>query len=89
MATIPARPKLFDDTTPEAEAVLISLLRAAPGWKKLQMMCQLNASMKEIAQAGLRHRHPQASDAEIRRHLADLLLGKTMAERVLGQSDEQ
>jgi hypothetical protein len=33
---------LFPDTYPEAEAVLIRLLREAPPWRKIEMVDQLN-----------------------------------------------
>ena len=75
---------LFDDTRPEARAVLIDLLRQAPPWKKLRMVCQLNARMKHLALTGLRQRHPAASEEEIQRRLADLLLGEKVAEMVYG-----
>lgn len=34
------------DTRPEAEAVLIDLLRQAPPWRKIRMMEQLNQQMR-------------------------------------------
>lgn len=76
--------KLFDDTTPEAEEVLIGLLRAAPPWRKIQMVCELNATVRRLALAGLRDRHPEADEDELRRRLADLLLGKELAAEVFG-----
>ena len=75
---------LFSDTRPEAEAMLIELLRNAPPWRKLHMVSQLNARVRSLAVTGLRQRHPQASEAEIRRRLADLLLGSSLAETVYG-----
>ncbi len=75
---------LFSDTRPEAEAVLIELLRNAPPWRKLHMVSQLNATVRSLAESGLRQRHPEAGEAEIRRRLADLLLGPALAETVYG-----
>ena len=75
---------LFSDTSPEAEAVLIRLLRQAPPWRKLEMVDQLNQSVKLLALAGLRQRFPQEDDERIRRRLADLLLGEEMALKVYG-----
>lgn len=37
--------------------------------------------------AGLRRRYPDASEHEIRRRLADLLLGEELAKRVYGEPD--
>lgn len=75
---------LFSDTTPEAEAVLIRLLRQAPSWRKLEMVDQLNQSVKLLALTGLHQRFPLEDDERIRRRLADLLLGEEMALKVYG-----
>ena len=82
---------LFPDTTPEAERVLIDLLRQAPPWRKLEMVGQLNQAVRTLALSGLRQRHPQATQEELRRRLADLLLGPALAAQVYGplESGEQ
>ena len=51
---------LFSDTSPEAEAVLLDGLRRMSGWRKLQVVGQLNARMRTLLLAGLRSRHPTA-----------------------------
>lgn len=75
---------LFPDTTPAAERVQIDLLRSAPAWRKLRAMDQLNQSVWLLALSGLRQRYPQASPEELRRRLADLVLGPELAQRVYG-----
>ena len=75
---------LFSDTRPEAEAVLIGLLRQAPPWRKLHMVGQLNQTVRTLALSGLRQRHPEATPQELRRRLADLLLGPDLAAQVYG-----
>ena len=77
-------PTVQSDTTPEAEAVLVSLLRQASPWRKLRMVGQLNQAVRTLALAGLRQRHPRASEAELQRRLADLLLGADLATQVYG-----
>ncbi len=42
------------DTSPEAERVLIELLRQAPAWRKLRMVEDTNRSVKDLLMAGLR-----------------------------------
>lgn len=74
----------FSDTTPEAEAVLLALLRQASPWRKLEMVGEMNAAVRLLALQGLRHRFPQAGEAELRRRLADLLLGPDLAEKAYG-----
>ena len=75
---------LFSDTRPEAERVQIELLRQAPIWRKLELLGQLNQTARTLALSGLRQRYPQASPQELRRRLADLLLGQELATRVYG-----
>ena len=80
---------LFPDTRPEAEAVLIELLRQAPPWRKLHMVGQLNQTVRTLALSGLRQRYPEASPQELRRRLADLLLGPDLAAQVYGPLRER
>jgi len=75
---------LFPDTRPDAEAVLIRLLREAPPWRKLEMVDQLNQTVKLLALAGLRQRYPTENDALLHRRLAGLLLGEDLAGKVYG-----
>jgi hypothetical protein len=76
---------LYPDTHPEMEALHIRLLREAPAWRKLEMLAQLNASARLLALSGLRQRFPEAGEGELRRRLADLLLGEELACRVYGE----
>jgi hypothetical protein len=76
---------LFPDTSPDAQRVQVDLLRRAPAWRKLELLGQLNAMARTLALSGLRQRHPKATAAELRRRLADLLLGPDLAARVYGR----
>jgi hypothetical protein len=73
---------LFPDTGPEAQRVLIELLRQAPVSRKLEMSGQMNAAARQLALQGVRARHPGATEAQLQRYLADLLLGPELAARV-------
>jgi hypothetical protein len=75
---------LFSDTSPEAERVLIDLMRRASVARKLEMLGQMNAAARQLALEGLRARHPSATEAQLQRHLADLLLGPELAVRAYG-----
>lgn len=75
---------LFPDTDPQAEAVLITLLRQASPARKLAMVGELNSAVRTLALAGLRRRFPAAGGAELQRHLADLLLGADLANQAYG-----
>ena len=76
---------LYSDTHPKMEALQIQLWRQATPTRKMEMLEQLNASAHTLALSGLRSRYPQASEAELRRRLAGLLLGEELARRVYGE----
>lgn len=75
--------RLFD-TDPDAHRVHIDLMRRAEGWRKLQLADQLHQSLRMLALAGLRARYPEAPPEELKRRLADLLLGASLAEEAYG-----
>jgi hypothetical protein len=75
---------LAEDTTPEAERVMIDLLRRASPARKCQMIVSANLDGRALAMAGLRERHPQDSPARLRRRLADLWLGPELAAAAYG-----
>jgi len=77
---------LFSDTNPKMEALQIELWRQASPTRKMHMLAQLNASARLLALTGLRSRFPGASEAELHRKLADLLLGEELAHKVYGDS---
>ena len=77
---------LYSDTHPKMEALQIQLWRQASPTRKMNMLAQLNASVRIVALAGLRSRYPNASEAELSRRLADLLLGEELACKVYGEA---
>ena len=58
------------DTSTEAQEVLFDLIRQAPVWKRLQMVADLNQTLRLLATADVRRCYPDASQEEIRRRLA-------------------
>lgn len=80
--------RLFPDTHPRMEALQIELLRNAPAWRKLEMVGQMNATVRLLALSGLKTRYPTDSPAKLRRRLADLLLGEELASKVYGSLDD-
>jgi hypothetical protein len=80
----PSWRELNRDTSPAAEAVLLQLWNETPGWRKWELMDDLNRAARALALAGLRRRYPQATDAELRRHLADRVLGPELAAAAFG-----
>ena len=72
------------DLRPEAARVQFEMLRRAPSWRKMEMVAQMCDTVRALTLIGLRERHPYATSEELRRHLADLILGPVLAERVYG-----
>jgi hypothetical protein len=77
---------LYSDTDPKMEALQIELWRQASPTRKMHMLAQLNASARLLAMTGLRSRFPDASEAELHRKLADLMLGEELAHKVYGDT---
>ena len=77
------------DTSPEAERVLIELLRQAPAWRKLRMVEDTNRSVKDLLLAGLSHQFPQDSPVALRRRLAELWLGPELCLAAYGPLPER
>lgn len=67
------------DTQPEAEAVMLDLLRQTPVWRKLQLMEQLNQMTYSLVMGELRQRHPQVGEMEQRHFWAERLFGGEIA----------
>ena len=76
---------IYSDTHPKMEALQIQLWRQASPTRKMEMLAQLNTSARTLALMGLRSRYPQASEPELRRRLAGLLLGEELAIKVYGE----
>jgi hypothetical protein len=75
---------LAQDTHPDAERVLINLLRQATPARKLAVVLSANRTARLLALTGLRERHPGESPARLRRRLADLWLGPELAAKAYG-----
>jgi hypothetical protein len=72
------------DTSVEAEKMLFERLRELRPWEKAEILRALNRSARELALAGLRARHPDADEAELRMRLAEQYIGRDGVARVLG-----
>ena len=52
----PAMERIFDDTSAEAEAVMLEIYRHMPVWRKVQIIDDANRTARQLALAGLRGR---------------------------------
>jgi hypothetical protein len=74
--------RLSSDTTPEAEQFLFGQLAKKSAAEKLQMVCQMNASVQVLAMTGLRERYPHETDRQLKFRLAELVYGREIVDRV-------
>jgi len=79
---------LSRDTAPEIERVQIEHLRDMPACRKLALVVEMNRTVRAMALAGLRQRHPDDTPEQRRRRLATLLLGAELAARAYGPGPE-
>jgi hypothetical protein len=70
------------DTSPERMRRYHELLRAQEPWQRLRTAIALSSAVRQLAEAGLRMRHPGASDQELRVRLAVRLYGRAAAIRL-------
>ena len=73
---------LYSDTDPKVEQLQIELIRRMPAWKKFALLDDLNETVKAFAISGIKQRRPDATPEQIRRLLADLMLGGELARKV-------
>ena len=64
--------------------MLFELARQAPAWRKVELIGEMRRMACELALSGLRERHPGAPAKELRRRLAEILLGPELALRAYG-----
>ena len=72
----------FSDTPPQTEALQIQIIRRMPAWKKMSIVDDLNETVKTLAVSGIKQRHPHATPEQVRRMLAELVLGAELAHKV-------
>lgn len=75
---------LSRDTSEEAEAVQIRLLRAMPVWRRAEILNGVIRNGREMALASLRRRFPEASPEALRRRFANVMLGEELAAKIYG-----
>ena len=79
---------MVSDTHPDIERIQIQRLRDMPAWRKIELVVELSQMAIAFTLAGLRQRYPGASEAEIQRRLADIIVGPELAEKAYGPLDE-
>lgn len=57
----------ISDTTPEAAAVQLEILRKMTGEQRMMLAYEMSMFARELAKAGIRHRYPDWSEAQVDR----------------------
>ncbi len=78
-------PDRTSDTSADADAVQLELLRRMSPAEKLRLMTELTWAAEQVALAELRRRHPEASDEELFLRLAVRRLGRDVVRAVYGR----
>ena len=74
----------LSDTDAETQKAHLDLMRSAPPWRKLELVDDLNRALRLLVLSDLRRRFPDESEEELRRRLADRLLGPELAALAYG-----
>ncbi len=75
---------MHQDTSPEAIDRYHAHLRLLPPHERARIADGLTTSVRQLAEAGIRARHPDASDDEVKARLVVRLYGREIAERFFG-----
>jgi hypothetical protein len=71
-------PHLPLDTTDDADAAQLDAYRRLGGPGRVAVVFRLNALVREMTMAGIRSRHPEYDDAQVRMALQRLVFGDAL-----------
>ena len=74
-------PALPLDTTPDAYAAQLEAYRRMQGRGRVAVMFRLGDMARRMTMAGIRRRHPEYDDVQVRLALARLLFGDELVRR--------
>lgn len=75
---------MMRDTSPGQQTAYYARLARLTPVERLRIAARLSTAVRRLAEAGIRERHPRATDAEIRIRLAVRLYGRAAAGRLFG-----
>lgn len=70
------------DTSADARRVQVRALRRVGGPARLAMALRMSEESRSVTLAGIRHRHPDWTNADVHEELLRLLLGPNLASAV-------
>jgi hypothetical protein len=73
--------RVAGDTSPEADAVQTEAYRRMGGPARAEILFRLTRMARMASEAGIRSRHPEYDDAQVKLALARLIYGDDLARR--------
>jgi hypothetical protein len=70
------------DTTWEAAMVQLEIFRKMPGEKKLELACSMSNSLRALVASGVRDRHPEYTEDQVRLAVNRITLGEKLFREV-------
>ena len=80
----PRAERQTDDTTPRARSVQHEIYRRMGEAEKLRLVFETYRAGQRLAMTGIRMRHPEAADEEVRRRWARQHLGSELFDKAYG-----
>ncbi|MEN6575817.1 MAG: hypothetical protein ABFD90_05685 [Phycisphaerales bacterium] len=77
--------RILDDTTPEALAVQLRVLRRLGPSGRAAMTFELCDNLRRLVRDGVRHRHPDWDDRNVEREVIRLMIGDSLFQRAYGK----
>ncbi len=77
-------PMTMRDTTDAARREQIASIRRMEPGERVRVAVEMSEDVRRIAAAGARLRHPEWSDASVRRAVLSSIYGRAFVDRVLG-----
>ena len=70
------------DTAPDASRRQAEIFRRLSGSERVEMAWRMSDAARELTVAGIRHRHPDWTEAQVHDALLELLHGTEVAEEI-------
>jgi hypothetical protein len=78
------RDRMLNDTTPEALAVQVRVLRRIGPAGRLAMMFELSDNLRSLVAAGVRHRHPGWDNRTVEWEVIRVMIGDDLFRQAYG-----
>jgi hypothetical protein len=87
MAEAPRAPFVAFDTSAEIDAMQVDAFRRLGGAERMAIAFRLTGMVRDLAMAGIRHRHPDYDAAQTRMAYARLTLGDAVVREAFPGQD--